>query len=70
MLKAGLWKHYKGNIYELLFVAQHTELEDEQLVIYRSAKDKGQYWARPYKMWLETVEIDGKEVRRFEYIGD
>jgi len=65
-IKKGKYKHYKGNFYEVLFIAKHTETE-EQLVIYKSL-DANKIWARPISMWNEVVEIDGKKVKRFELI--
>lgn len=55
-----LYKHYKGGIYEFLFMAPHTEI-DEILVIYKSVLF-GSYYARPLSTWNE--EVDGK--KRFE----
>lgn len=55
-----LYKHYKGGIYEFLFMAPHTEI-DEILVIYKSVLF-GSYYTRPLSTWNE--EVDGK--KRFE----
>jgi len=67
-IKLGKYKHYKGDIVEVIGVAKHSEtLED--LVIYKhSNNDLSELWVRPYEMFLETVKIDGVEVPRFEYI--
>ena len=62
-LKPGVYRHFKGGIYELLFIARHSESEEE-MVIYKSVKD-GRYWARPARMWNETVIHNGEEVLRF-----
>ncbi len=65
----GTYKHYKGRIYRVLDVAQHTEREDEKLVIYQSTKDHT-VWARPLEMFFENVTLeDGTVVPRFEYLG-
>ena len=69
MLKPGLYRHYKGNLYRLLFLARHTE-SMENMVIYQDAKDSDKIWARPAYMWEEAVKTDGKMVRRFEYVGE
>jgi hypothetical protein len=55
-----LYKHYKGGIYEFLFMAPHTET-GETLVIYKSALF-GSYYARPLTTWNE--EVNGQ--KRFE----
>jgi hypothetical protein len=65
--KIGKYKHYKGGIYDVLALGKHTERE-EVLVLY--ANKEKQIWARPYNMFIEYVDVDGKKVKRFEYIGD
>ncbi|CEY43978.1 hypothetical protein CN931_17975 [Bacillus sp. AFS054943] len=59
------YKHYKGNIYEFLFVAIHSETE-ERLVIYKNKE--GQIFARPYNMFFEIIEVDGELVQRFKEV--
>lgn len=56
------YKHYKGNIYEFVTVAIHTETK-EKLVIYKN--ETGETFARPYDMFYGMVEKDGKKMRRF-----
>ncbi len=60
---AGLYRHYKGNIYEVLTVARHSETLEE-MVIYRSVTD-GKCWARPLSMWNEHVKTGNGIVLRF-----
>ena len=67
MLEAGVYKHYKGNEYRLIGVAKHSET-GEELVIYKTL-DGEQIWARPLKMFTEEVEVEGKKIPRFEYVG-
>ncbi len=68
-IKLGKYRHFKGNEYEVIGVAKHSEtLED--MVIYRALYGDGELWVRPVAMWDETVERDGKTFRRFEYIGE
>jgi len=67
-LQTGIYQHYKGGKYELLFVAEQTE-NKEALVVYRSLKDK-KIWARPLSNWQTKVEQEGKEVDRFVKIED
>ena len=67
-LKMGRYRHYKGNEYEVIDVARHSETE-EWMVVYRTCYgDKG-LWVRPYEMFCEKVVVDGKTVDRFGYIG-
>lgn len=67
MLKLGTYKHYKGNGYEVIGVAKHSETHQEMLV-YRALYDE-QLWVCPAVMFTEMVEKDGKKVPRFEYVG-
>lgn len=68
-IKPGRYRHYKGNEYQVLFTARHSETE-ETLVIYKALYGAGQIWARPASMWNETIEKNGERVRRFTYIGE
>ncbi len=68
-IKPGLYRHFKGGIYEVLFVAKNSEtLED--MVVYRANYGEHGVWVRPLSMWNETVERNGKTFKRFEYIGE
>lgn len=69
MIKTGKYRHFKGNEYEVLFVAKHSETLEE-MVVYRSLYGEGGVWVRPAAMWEEEIERDGKRFKRFEYIGD
>ncbi len=69
-IKLGLYRHFKGNIYELVGVARHSEKPDLKMAVYRSAKNPEEYWVRPLEMWNEVIQRDGKLIKRFEYIGD
>ena len=63
----GKYRHYKGNEYEVVGFAKHSEsLED--MVIYTALSGEGGAWVRPLSMWNDIIEIDGKTVKRFEYI--
>ena len=63
----GIYRHYKGNFYQVLHTAQHSETE-ESLVVYRCLYGEYGVWVRPLTMFTETVEVDGKEIPRFELI--
>ena len=67
-LTPGRYRHFKGNEYELLFLARHSETM-ELLVVYRALYGDHGVWVRPASMWTETVIKDGIEVPRFQYIG-
>ena len=68
-LKPGKYRHFKGNEYELLFTARHSETLEE-MVVYRALYGERGLWVRPASMWSELVERDGQTFRRFTYIGD
>ena len=65
----GIYKHYKGNLYEVIDVAKHSETEEEH-VVYRTLYGDSSLWVRPLAMFIETVELDGQQVARFEYVED
>ena len=66
-LQSGIYRHYKGNLYEVLTTARHSETE-EWMVVYKALYgDKGM-WIRPYEMLIEKVEVDGNLISRFEFI--
>ena len=65
----GVYRHYKGNEYRVLFVATHSE-SLEPMVVYQALYGDGRVWVRPASMWNDEIEKDGKTVKRFEYIGD
>lgn len=63
-LLPGRYRHYKGNDYEVVAVARHSETL-EPVVVYRALYGDGGLWVRPYAMFCEHVFVDGKPVRRF-----
>ena len=68
-IRPGRYRHFKGNEYEVLCLARHSETEEE-MVVYRALYGERGVWVRPASMWNETVERDGKTYRRFTYIGE
>ena len=66
-IAVGKYRHYKGNDYEVIGVAKHSENESE-LVVYRPMYGERGLWVRPLSMFEETVEVDGQTVPRFSYI--
>ncbi len=67
-IKTGKYRHYKGNLYEVIGIAKHSEtLED--LVIYKPLYESiSEYWVRPISMWNELVTVDGEQVIRFKRV--
>lgn len=67
-IEIGRYKHFKGNDYEVIEVAKHSETMEE-LVVYRALYGNHGLWVRPLKMFLEEVEFEGQKVPRFKYLG-
>lgn len=68
-LKTGIYRHYKGNLYQVLHTACHSET-GEWLVVYRALYGDYGVWVRPVAMFGEWVNIDGKDVPRFLLIKE
>ena len=64
----GLYRHFKGNCYRVLSIARHSETA-KPMVVYQALYGDGGIWVRPADMWNETVERDGKTIRRFQPLG-
>jgi len=65
----GVYRHYKGNLYEVIGFAKHSETLEE-LVIYEALYGDLGTWVRPLSMWKDRLEINGETVLRFEFVGD
>ena len=68
-IKPGRYRHFKGNEYEVLGTARHSETEEE-LVVYRALYGEGGLWVRPVSMWNETVERNGQMHQRFSLMEE
>ena len=66
-LKMGKYRHFKGGMYEVLFVANHSETL-EKMVVYRALYGNGEVWVRPLSMFLDTVTRDGVTHQRFTFV--
>ena len=65
----GLYRHFKGNRYRVIGTATHSETL-EQMVIYIPQYGEQKMWVRPLAMFSSTVIQEGREVPRFEYLGE
>ncbi len=65
----GRYRHFKGNEYEVLCIARHSETT-EPMVVYKALYGEGGVWVRPADMWNETVIRDGVTYQRFTRIED
>jgi hypothetical protein len=68
-IKAGIYRHYKNNLYQVIGVARHSETEEEHVVYRPLYGDRG-LWIRPLAMFDETIEIDGNQVKRFALVEE
>ena len=67
-IRSGRYRHYKGNDYTVLGVARHSETLEE-LVVYRQEYGERGLWVRPAAMFAESVEVAGRVVPRFAFLG-
>ena len=67
-IRPGLYRHFKGGEYRVLFMARHSETE-EWMVVYQALYGEKGIWVRPASMWNEELEREGERVKRFTYIG-
>jgi cyclomaltodextrinase len=68
-IKLGKYRHYKGKEYKVIGIAKHSEtLED--LVVYKALYGERDLWVRPLKMFMEEIEVDGRKIPRFQYVGE
>ena len=68
-VQPGRYRHFKGNEYEVIGIATHSETL-EPMVVYRALYDDGGLWVRPLAMWNETVVRDGREMPRFTRVEE
>ena len=66
-LETGRYRHYKGNQYTVIGVARHSETEEELVVHRQEYGDRG-LWVRPLQMFMETIDVEGKELPRFQFL--
>ena len=68
-IKPGKYRHFKGNLYEVLGVARHSETM-EHMVVYRALYGEHGLWVRPADMWTAPVDRDGYHGPRFQYVEE
>ena len=68
-IKLGRYRHFKGNEYEVIAIAKHSETT-EDYIVYKALYGDGGMWVRPASMWNETIERDGITYKRFTYINE
>ena len=68
-IKLGIYQHYKGNYYQVIGLARHSETLEES-VVYQALYGNFGMWVRPIKMFASNVEVEGKEIARFRFINE
>ena len=63
-IPCGRYRHFKGNEYEVIGIARHSE-DESPMVVYRALYGDGGIWVRPASMWNEMVTRNGVTYRRF-----
>ena len=69
MIKTGRYQHFKGNYYQVLHIAKHSETQ-EYLVVYQPEYGDKEIWVRPLTMFDEMIEREGKTFKRFTKVID
>jgi hypothetical protein len=70
MLVKGIYQHYKGQMYQVLHVATHSETR-ESLVVYQCLYGDYSIWVRPLSMFTEMVTLDNdREIERFKLVNE
>lgn len=67
-MRCGKYRHFKGNLYQVMEIATHTET-GEEMVVYYDCNEPSKVWVRPLSMWNEIVKRDRYEGPRFIWIG-
>ena len=68
-IRMGIYRHFKGNLYEVQAIAKHSETQ-EDYVVYKALYGEGGLWVRPAAMFAEKIERDGSVMDRFEFLRD
>lgn len=66
-IKPGRYRHFKGGMYEVIGIANHSETL-EPMVVYRALYGEKGLWVRPASMWNEIVSKDGYTGPRFTFV--
>lgn len=69
IVKPGVYEHYKGQRYLVMYTATHSETL-ESLVVYQQLYGQRGIWVRPVEMFIENVTVDEKSVPRFKFVSN
>ncbi len=65
----GIYKHFKGNRYQVIDTVRHSETE-QWFVLYKPLYGEGKLWVRPLELFCDKKELDGETVPRFVWISE
>ena len=68
-MKLGIYKHYKGSLYQVIGLACHTET-GVSLVVYQALYGDYRLWVRPEAMFCETIVHNNERINRFTFINN
>lgn len=68
-IKPGIYEHYKGGRYRVIDTVRHSETE-ECMVLYKPLYGEQKLWVRPFDMFVETVNVNGTQIPRFQFVGN
>lgn len=69
LIRAGRYRHYKGNFYKVTGIAHNSDTLEE-MVVFRTEGGDRQLWVQPFTKFMGKVKWEGKSVPRFKYLGD
>lgn len=66
-IRPGVYRHFKGKLYRVLYTACHSETMEE-MVVYQALYGEGGIWVRPAAMWDEQIHREGYHGPRFQWV--
>ncbi len=69
MIRLGIYRHYKGNLYQVIGLSRHTETLEE-LVVYQALYGDYGLWVRPLKIFTSSIMIDNQQHPRFSFVAE